>query len=239
MRTISNNKPSNSKQSAPDQLKTDQEILEELKAASGGERKRSFGLTAFIVLLAIVIGVFTYMNRKDNDSENNAANTSNVSNTTASDNETANEANTTPEESDEPSEDTAESEEPADTEEPANTTASEESSNEAPGEEPTATSTRSDTALTETAQVGEGVTHLARRAVAAFLQERGISDLQATHKVFIEDTLARQAGYGWIDVGTTQTFEMTSIESAISAARALTPAELSNLEQYATLVPGL
>ena len=71
-------------------MKTDQEILEELKQAGGGERRRSFGLTAFIVLLAIIIGVFTYINRKDET--NNTAN--NASNNVTNENQTNNEANT-------------------------------------------------------------------------------------------------------------------------------------------------
>ncbi|MFH0830536.1 MAG: hypothetical protein V1895_00560 [Parcubacteria group bacterium] len=226
MRTISNNKPNETKQSAPDQLKTDQEILEELKAASGGERKRSFGLTAFIVLLAIVIGVFTYMNRKDDKDENNTAANNATNNVVAVEEPT----NTASEESNETSE-------TIETTETLNQTPT--TSSEAPGEKPTELSTRSQTAYSETAQVGEGVTHLARRALAVHLRENSISDLTAEHKIFVEDYLAKQSGYTWIDVGTTSTFEKTSVDEAVTAARALTPAQLQNLEQYSALVPGL
>jgi hypothetical protein len=225
-------------------MKTDQEILEELKQAGGGERRRSFGLTAFIVLLAIIIGVFTYMNRKDETNEaNNLANTNNtVATNNSTENNASNESTNETNESNAANEanETAanESNESAPSEE-SNQTIATPTNGEAFGEESNAQSTHSETAYTETAQVGEGVTHLARRAVHGYLHEKSISDLTAEHKVFVEDYLAKHAGSAALDIGNTQTFETSTIDQAIAAARALTPAQLQNLEQYSAQVPGL
>lgn len=218
-------------------MKTDQEILEELKQAGGGERRRSFGLTAFIVLLAIIIGVFTYMNRKDENSTNNTANTNN---TVATNNSTENTDNNESMNETNESNDSTESNETANTpSEESNQTIATPSNGEAFGEESNAQSTHSETAYTETTQAGEGVTHLARRALHGYLHEKGISDLTAEHKVFVEDYLAKNAGYAALEIGNTRTFETSTLDQAIAAARALTPSQLQNLEQYSAQVPGL
>ncbi len=220
-------------------MKTDQEILEELKQAGGGERRRSFGLTAFIVLLAIIIGVFTYINRKDETNNttntnntnvaqntNNTANTSNAAtNESNKSNETASNESNTANVSNSPSVESNQTVQPA--------------TGEAVGETPNAQSTHSETAYTETTQAGEGVTHLARRALHGYLSDRGITDLTAEHKVFIEDYLAKNSGASALEIGNTRTFETATLDQAIAAARALTPSQLQNLQQYSAQVPGL
>lgn len=236
-------------------MKTDQEILEELKQAGGGERKRSFGLTAFIILLAIIIGVFTYLNRQDEDNtanndENSVAVTEETENSDTTENESVDEnmneneetetTDATNEESSvieetNVSEDTTQDQQEDSSVESLDVT----STGEAVGELPNDDSTHTDTAYTEVAQSGEGVTHLARRAMHGYLAEQGIDDLSAEHKVFIEDYLAKMAGPYWIDIGHTMTFETSQLDAAISAARALTADQLANLEQYSALVPGL
>jgi len=229
-------------------MKTDQEILEELKqAGGGGERRRSFGLTAFIVLLAIIIGVFTYMNRQDeenNVANNEADNTTAVTENVESADEPAEEVDTestevvnavVEEDADNTVNNATEETEVVDEVEETVTT----DNGEAVGETPNADSTHTDTAYSEAAQVGEGVTHLARRAVNGYLNEQGILDLTAEHKVFVEDYLAKYSGAYALEVGESRTFETSTLDQAITAARALSADQLDNLKQYSAMVPGL
>lgn len=228
----------------PSSQKTDQEILDELKAASGGERKRSAGLTAFVILLAIVIGVFTFVNRRA-EQANNANNRNSVAATDSnSKNETNNSTNNSEENSNNSSNETNVTNETGTTNETntttnTTTTLGPTASGEAIGEEPAAGSTHTDTEYTEVAQVGEGVTHLARRAFAAYAKDKSISDLTAEHKIYIEDYLAKASNPVLLDIGNSRTFSTTMVDEAIASARTLTPAQLQNLQQYSALVPGL
>jgi hypothetical protein len=221
----SNGPASTPNQSKPSPMKTDQEILEELKQAGSGERRRSVGLTAFIILLAIVIAVFTAMNRREEKQvEEQTANTQEE--TQAGDQDEA--------------ADSAEPAEEAPVAQPAPTAEPQPAANgEAVGETPTPESTHTDTEYTESAQVGEGVTHLARRATASYLSTKNITDFAAEKKIFVEDYLADHSVPVYLENGETRTFSVTLMDEAIAQANALTPAQLENLQQYVYLVPGL
>lgn len=92
----------------------------------------------------------------------------------------------------------------------------------------------------ETAQAGEGVTHLARKALDNYLKEKGVSfNLTPEHKVYIEDYIKDKTGEKWLTVGETLSFSESLIAEAIQAAENLTPEQLKNLEQYSALIPNL
>jgi hypothetical protein len=92
----------------------------------------------------------------------------------------------------------------------------------------------------ETAQKGEGITHLARRALKEYLQEK-TPDFQITpeQKIYIEDYLAKAKGNGWLKLGENVEFSQSLIQEAIGKAKTLTPEQLQNLTQFSQLVPGL
>jgi len=110
---------------------------------------------------------------------------------------------------------------------------------EAIAELPNEDSSHTDSSFTELAHVGEGVTHLARRALHGYLSEQQISDLGREQKVFVEDYLAKNSIPVFLAMGEGRTFEATLIDEAITNARALTDAEIGNLSYYASIVPGL
>ncbi len=92
----------------------------------------------------------------------------------------------------------------------------------------------------EEAKPGEGMTHLARRALKRYLEDYPEKfELTPEHKVYIEDYLARKKGYHWIEVNESLEFSKQLIEEAIEKAEQLTPEELDNLSQYTRLVPAL
>jgi len=89
----------------------------------------------------------------------------------------------------------------------------------------------------EVAGSGEGITHLARRALRRYLEEHP-QDFEITpeHKIYIEDYIRRQTGDHWLMLGETLTFSEELIVEAINRARQLTPEQLENLKQYSQLV---
>ncbi len=84
---------------------------------------------------------------------------------------------------------------------------------------------------------GEGLTHVARRALEAHLQTRGSGmseNLTAEHKVYIEDYIQRRLNHstGWLEVGETLEVSENLINEAIESAEQLTEHQLENLTQY-------
>jgi predicted transcriptional regulator len=91
----------------------------------------------------------------------------------------------------------------------------------------------------EVAEPGEGITHLARKALKEYLKEKGGPNLTPEHKIFIEDYLQKKTGDYWLQVGQKLTFSEELIKEAIEKAQTLTQEQLQNLTQYAQLVPEL
>ena len=193
-----------------------------------------------MILLAIVIAVFTAVNnnKKDDAKTDNASNATvnetNESNNTSTSEETNESASTTDNE-------TTEAQNVANSAAAVAEKIGEDGTvnGEAVGETPAASSAHTDNEYSEVAQVGEGVTHLARRALHGYLSDKGISDLSREHKVFIEDYLSKHSNPVSLEIGEGRTFGTSLIEEAITNARALTTAELQNLSQFAGMVPGL
>jgi hypothetical protein len=92
----------------------------------------------------------------------------------------------------------------------------------------------------EVAAKGEGLTHLARRALKAYLQEHSVNfELKPEHKIYIEDYLALKMGYRWLKVGEEVGFSEDLIQEALNKAQSLTPVQIQNLSQFVPLVPSL
>ncbi len=91
---------------------------------------------------------------------------------------------------------------------------------------------------TQEAQRGEGLTHLARRALTDYMQEEEIH-LTSEERVYIEDyvqkRLPTQRADRWLDLGEEVEISRNLIEEAVSQAEMLTPAQINNLSQYAAL----
>lgn len=79
---------------------------------------------------------------------------------------------------------------------------------------------------------GEGITHLARKALNQYLSENNDSTLTASHKVYVEDYLKNKIGSQGIGIGHTETISKVSIEGAIAASKKLSQSQLDNLKKY-------
>jgi hypothetical protein len=90
------------------------------------------------------------------------------------------------------------------------------------------------------AEKGEGITHLARRALRKYLLEEKI-DFQPTpeHKIYIEDYIQNRLGERWLTLGEEMLISKDLIREAINSSQGLTEAELENLKQFSARVPAL
>ena len=89
----------------------------------------------------------------------------------------------------------------------------------------------------EKAEKGEGLTHLARRALEKHLQENPQDfEVTAEHKIYMEDYIAKKIGTGWLELGQEVEISVELIKEAIEKSTELSPEQLDNLTQYSQLV---
>ncbi len=87
----------------------------------------------------------------------------------------------------------------------------------------------------EVAQAGDGLTHIARRALSRYLAEKEIG-LDAEQKIFIEDFIQIELGSRDLFLGEEILVDQTLISQAVELSQQLQPEELENLKQYSALV---
>ncbi len=88
--------------------------------------------------------------------------------------------------------------------------------------------------ITTVARRGDGKTHLARRALAAYMARHNVDGLSGAHKVYIEDYLQKAVGGSrTVRIGQELHFSNALIAQAIERAKTLTDAQLRHLQKYA------
>jgi hypothetical protein len=90
----------------------------------------------------------------------------------------------------------------------------------------------------ESALVGEGITHLARRALKSYITAKKIT-LTVEQKIYAEDYIQNQTGERMLETNETLTFSDSLIKEAINQAQKLNATQIENLGQYARLAPSL
>lgn len=101
----------------------------------------------------------------------------------------------------------------------------------------TSESQETEKSFIESAQRGDGTTHLARRALAHYLEKNPDSSLTNEHKIYIEDCLRKNVSTkGYIGIGTSVEFSKDLIKQAIGASKNLNENQLKNLEKYSARV---
>lgn len=94
-----------------------------------------------------------------------------------------------------------------------------------------------DGSYVETAEAGDGRTHLARRALTHALESNPEWNLSAEQKVYVEDYLQKHAGGDMhVAAGTKIEFSKETMNQAIEKARGLSEAELNRIKPYAQKV---
>ena len=98
-------------------------------------------------------------------------------------------------------------------------------------------SKETETSFVEQAERGNGTTHLARRALAHYLEKNPDSSLSAEHKVYIEDYLRKNVAFnGMVTTKTSVEFEKVMINQAIEKSKTLNANQLQNLKKYSARV---
>jgi len=98
-------------------------------------------------------------------------------------------------------------------------------------------SQETETSFVEKAERGNGTTHLARRALAHYLEKNADSSLTAEHKVYIEDYLRKNVGFkGSVTTKTSIEFSKDLIKQGIEKSKTLNDKQLQNLKQYSARV---
>lgn len=96
-------------------------------------------------------------------------------------------------------------------------------------------SRRENGTIIEKTAPGEGITHLARRALKNYIKDNP-ENITNEHKIYIEDYMKDSIGSRPLEVGEEITFSEDLIKEAINASLELTPEQLNNLEKYSSLV---
>lgn len=88
------------------------------------------------------------------------------------------------------------------------------------------------------AEHGDGITHLARKAVAEYLTDSDqVNTFSDAQKVYLEDFLQNHIGTFWLSLGQTESFATSEIENAITAVKGVDTNSLAaNLAQYVSKV---
>jgi hypothetical protein len=103
----------------------------------------------------------------------------------------------------------------------------------------TDTSKETESSFIESAQRGDGMTHLARRATANYLEKNPDSALTVEHKIYIEDYLRKNVSKKSLTVGSSVEFSKDLIKSAIEKSKQLNERQLKNLKKYSARAPSL
>ncbi len=98
-------------------------------------------------------------------------------------------------------------------------------------------SRETETSFIEQAERGNGKTHLARRALAHYLEKNTDSSLTAEHKVYIEDYLQKNVSFqGAVTTKTSIEFSKDLIKQGIEKSKTLNDRQLQNLKKYSARV---
>jgi hypothetical protein len=92
----------------------------------------------------------------------------------------------------------------------------------------------------EVAQKGDGLTHLARRAVTKYMQEEGV-ELSKEQRIYVEDYVQKRIATEkseprFLDIGEEVEIERELIEEGVEQALKLTPSQIDNLRPYTYFV---
>lgn len=92
---------------------------------------------------------------------------------------------------------------------------------------------RTNEGYVETAQSGDGITHLARRAATRYIAEQETSyAVTNEHRIYIEDYIKDNLGKRGLALEEQVTIPLELMQEATTAAGELTPQQLHNLSQY-------
>lgn len=97
---------------------------------------------------------------------------------------------------------------------------------------------KTDSTITVKAQEGDGVTHLARKAVAEYIRDKTIS-LSKEQKLYAETVLKNQYYQAHLNIGQEVSFDLDTVSDTIQNAQNLTERQIHAWSKYTASVPSL
>ncbi|MGA1046619.1 MAG: hypothetical protein ACO3UU_01295 [Minisyncoccia bacterium] len=97
---------------------------------------------------------------------------------------------------------------------------------------------KSETQITIKANIGDGVTHLARRAVAEYSKDKEIT-LSKEQKIYAETILKNKYYQQYLNLSQEVQFELSDLEDTLQKAQNLSENEIKAWSKYSHLVPSL
>ena len=186
--------------------------------------------TILVVLIVLIVGISAYNYNQQNNDNLNPAFVVNDNESNENDQKDEIENNNTEESDQEVIVENKDQEEAA---EEDNKIELNKNTNKEKVEENFSGSDDSGKTYTVSANSGEGITHLARRALETYIQEtENVSDLTKEQKIYTEDYIQNRTGNEKIDIGHQETFSESLIKDAISNANNLSEVSLQNLTKY-------
>lgn len=89
--------------------------------------------------------------------------------------------------------------------------------------------------ITATAQMGDGITHLARLAISEYLAKEDEA-LTSEQKIYAEDYVQNKTGNEMMEVNQTLSFSKDLIKQAVEKAKGLSNSQIENLKKYSAKV---
>ena len=124
------------------------------------------------------------------------------------------------------------------TEENKDTEVAENKTEESKKEEMSADIQKTETTITLKAQAGEGVTHLARKAIAEYTKDKNIT-LSKEQKLYAETVLKDKNYKHHLNSGQEVEFDVNNLSDTIQKAQNLSEKEIKAWSKYTHLVPSL
>lgn len=97
---------------------------------------------------------------------------------------------------------------------------------------------KTDSQITVKARIGDGVTHLARNAVAEYIKDKDIS-LSKEQKLYAETVLKNQYYQKSLNTGQDISFTLDNISDTVQKAQNLTEGQIHAWSKYTASVPSL
>lgn len=196
--------------------------------------------TLLIILIVLIVGISAYNYNQNNANNNSSPAVVNNENEPEENSENSRNNEIADNNSEENSQEAAienidqkeAAKEDGKTEKPAKEEITSENTNI--NKEPAASSSdNSGRQYAETAILGDGITHLARRALEEYIQETGDgANLSKEQKIYAEDYMQNRTGSEKIKIGHQETFSESLIKEAISKANGLSEKSLENIKKY-------
>ncbi len=110
--------------------------------------------------------------------------------------------------------------------------------NESKGNDMSVDIQKTDSQITVKARIGDGVTHLARNAVAEYIKEKNIS-LSKEQRLYAETVLKNQYYQKSLNTGQDISFNTDNISDTVQKAQNLTEGQIHAWSKYTASVPSL